>query len=60
MCFKSRNLTISSVLARSTWKKSTKPKLTLQGDWMQEAGFRIGANVRVTVEKNKLIIENGN
>ncbi|MFP9114297.1 SymE family type I addiction module toxin [Flavobacterium sp. RHBU_3] len=45
---------------RSTWKRSVKPKLTLQGDWMEAAGFTIGNKVSITVTNNKLIIENDN
>lgn len=55
--FSSRKLKISSQYAKALWKKPThKPKLILSGDWMQKAGFEIGENVTITVNKNQLII----
>ena len=55
--FSTRKLKISSQYAKALWKKPThKPKLILSGDWMQKAGFEIGENVTITVNKNQLII----
>ena len=55
--FNIRKLKISSQYAKALWKKPThKPKLILSGDWMQKAGFEIGENVTITVNKNQLII----
>ena len=55
--FSSRKLKISSQYAKALWKKPThKPKLILSGDWMKKAGFDIGENVTITVNKNQLII----
>ena len=52
-----RKLKISSLYAKALWKKPThKPKLILSGDWLQKAGFEIGENVTITVNKNQLII----
>lgn len=52
-----RKLKISSQYCKALWKKPThKPKLILSGDWMQKAGFEIGENVTITVNKNQLII----
>ena len=55
--FNLRKLKISSQYCRALWKKPThKPKLILSGDWMQKAGFEIGENVTIKVNKNQLII----
>lgn len=54
--FKSRTIKISSILCKSIWKKSLKPKITLSGDWIKKAGFEIGENVSISVSKNQLII----
>lgn len=54
--FKSRTIKISSILCKSIWKKSLKPKITLSGDWIKQAGFEIGESVTISVSKNQLII----
>ena len=54
--FNLRQLTVSSIFIKSKWSKSIKPKLTVQGDWMQKAGFEIGDKVQISVNKNQLII----
>ncbi len=55
--FNLRKLKISSQYCKALWKKPThKPKLILSGDWMKKAGFEIGENVTITVNKNQLII----
>ncbi|OYX86808.1 MAG: hypothetical protein B7Y83_00270 [Flavobacteriales bacterium 32-34-25] len=55
--FKSRSLKISSQFVKNLWRKPTvKPKLTLSGKWMQDAGFEIGEEVNISVSKNLLII----
>lgn len=33
------------------------PFLRLQGRWLDQAGFAIGANVRVTVSAGRLVVE---
>ena len=38
------------------WK--TAPKVILQGDWLQDAGFNIGESVKVTVRNNEIVISN--
>lgn len=63
MSFKLRVAKISYLLAKAQFKESLKPKITISGDWLQNAGFEIGAQVTINVQKNKLIIEpftNGN
>ena len=54
--FNPRKLKISSLFIRNRWRNTTKPKLTLSGDWMQKAGFEIGQEVTISVSKNILII----
>lgn len=54
--FKERKSKISSMLCKSTWKKSIKPKMTIAGDWIKDAGFDIGQELKIEVQKNKLII----
>lgn len=55
--FKVRTLTISSLFTKPRWSKpKLKPKLIIQGDWMQKAGFEIGEKVNITIAENKLII----
>lgn len=57
MFFKSRTAKISYLLAKAQFKRSLKPKITLSGDWLKNAGFEIGANVEIQVYKDKLIIK---
>jgi len=52
-----RSLKISASLVRNKWSRTTKPKLTLTGDWMQKAGFSIGMQVIIEVEADRLIIK---
>lgn len=33
------------------------PSLRLQGRWLDQAGFAIGANVRVAVTRGRLVLE---
>lgn len=47
---------VQQKLVKSTWKESLKPILTLSGDWMKDAGFNIGTEVKIIVERNKLTI----
>ncbi len=47
---------VQQKFVKSTWKKSLKPILTLSGDWMKDAGFNIGTEVKIIVERNKLTI----
>lgn len=55
--FKPRKLKISSQFVKNLWKKHTiKPKLTISGKWMQEAGFEVGQEVNISVSQNLLII----
>lgn len=57
MFFSSRILTISAQFVAPKWKKKHfKPKLTISGNWMQNAGFEIGEKVKIEVFENKLII----
>jgi len=56
--FKIRTLTISSIFTKPLWSKpKIKPKLIIQGDWMQKAGFEIGGKVTISVSQNLLIIQ---
>ncbi|MQP63352.1 type I addiction module toxin, SymE family [Flavobacterium sp. LMO6] len=57
MFFKSRTAKISYLLAKAQFKRSLKPKITVSGDWLEMAGFKIGAEVEIQVYKNKLIIQ---
>lgn len=55
--FKSRILTVSSQFVKNLWSKPTiKPKIVLSGKWMQEAGFKTGEKINISVSKNLLII----
>jgi hypothetical protein len=51
-----RTLKISSLFVRNIWSNNKKPKLTISGDWMTKAGFKIGESVKVEVFENLLII----
>ena len=57
MFFSSRTAKISYLFKRIQFKESIKPKIQISGDWLQKAGFEIGAEVEIRVFKNKLIIE---
>lgn len=37
--------------------KSQVPLVLLSGVWLDEAGFRVGCEVRVQVERDRLVIE---
>lgn len=56
MFISTRTLTISAQYVKAQWKRSFKPKLTISGDWMTKAGFKIGESVKVEVFENRLII----
>jgi len=60
----SRRLTVSSIHPESRAAhpsrrppSAPKPFLRLQGRWLDEAGFAIGAPVRVVVSAGRLVIE---
>ena len=55
-----RSLKVSSIIVRSKWSKSHKPKLTLQGNWMTAAGFAIGEQVIIEVQNGILTIKKPN
>lgn len=40
--------------------KKQVPKINIAGEWLTNAGFEIGANVKVEVKQNQLIISNVN
>jgi len=52
-----RSLKISAMLVRNRWSRKHKPKLTLSGDWMHEAGFKIGLQVIIEIEADRLVIK---
>lgn len=56
-----RRLTISRHYPESRLSRSGPPTpmpfLRLQGRWLDQAGFTIGANVRVEVAAGRLIVE---
>jgi Toxin SymE, type I toxin-antitoxin system len=64
---KSRRLTVgygaATLRLARDWLRVPKPEpaptpqLRLQGRWLDRAGFRIGANVRVAVTPGRLVIE---
>ena len=60
---KPRRLTVSrsypaSRAARPTYlPPSPMPFLRLQGRWLDQAGFAVGANVRVEVSAGRLVVE---
>lgn len=53
-----RLLTISSVFRKRMWMKPTiKPKLTIQGEWFEKAGFNIGDKIELQVINDQIIIQ---
>jgi hypothetical protein len=59
---KSRRLTVSYTHPESRAVRAREllppmPFLRLQGRWLDEAGFTIGANVRVTGSAGRLVVE---
>jgi hypothetical protein len=59
---KSRRLTVSSShpesrAVRARELPSPMPFLRLRGRWLDQAGFAIGANVRVEVSAGRLVLE---
>lgn len=40
--------------------KKQVPKINISGDWLKNAGFEIGENVKVEIRNKQLIISNEN
>lgn len=40
--------------------KKQVPKINLSGQWLKNAGFEIGQNVKIEVSKNQILIKNAN
>jgi hypothetical protein len=57
MFFSSRTAKISYLFKKAQFKRSIKPKIQISGDWLQKAGFEIGAEIEIQVYQNKLIIK---
>ncbi len=51
-----RSIKISSVFIKNRWSSTVKPKLTLSGNWLADAGFDIGERVIIEVQDKKLVI----
>lgn len=52
-----RKVKINYSVARPRWKKSyLKPKITISGNWLENAGFKVGDEINIKVENNKLIL----
>ncbi|MBL7737439.1 MAG: SymE family type I addiction module toxin [Chitinophagaceae bacterium] len=51
LCRKYRNL-------RNNWQPQVVPWLALSGLWLQDAGFKPGDRVEITIDNNLLIIKN--
>lgn len=56
MSFKSRKTSVQSFFTKSTWKRSIKPKITISGDWLTEAGIEPGDKLNIIVENQKLTL----
>jgi len=57
---RARRLTVGSLPApwpAYTPRPEPLPYLRLRGRWLEDAGFRVGAHVRVRVESRRLILE---
>ena len=57
MSFKSRTATVQEILTKNTWSKTLKPKITLTGNWLKEAGINSGDVLKIEVFEGKLIIK---
>ena len=60
-----RQLTVGYVRKRHETRKTRETRryprhaaLSLNGDWLEQAGFPVGTQVRVSVSPGKLVIEN--
>lgn len=40
--------------------KKQVPKLNISGEWLKNAGFEIGENVKIEIKNKQLIISNAN
>ena len=40
--------------------KKPVPKINLSGQWLKNAGFEIGQNVKIEVSENQILIKNAN
>lgn len=40
--------------------KKAVPKIDLSGQWLKNAGFEIGQNVKIEVSENQILIKNAN
>lgn len=38
--------------------KKQVPKINISGDWLKNAGFEIGENVKISISNNQIIITN--
>ncbi|CAL1518564.1 SymE family type I addiction module toxin [Chitinophaga sp. MM2321] len=54
---KTRNLTVKYVYQERAYNSKALPLISLAGLWLQNAGFEIGDNIAVSVERNKLVIK---
>lgn len=43
---------------QTSWQGKVVPWLNVNGVWLEQAGFSVGDQVEITVEKNQLIIKN--
>jgi hypothetical protein len=39
-------------------KESIKPKISLTGDWLKNAGFEVGNHIEVIIKHNQLTLKN--
>ncbi|NAS29738.1 type I addiction module toxin, SymE family [Flavobacteriaceae bacterium R38] len=53
---KPRILKIYSKFRVRTWDNTTVPEIRLEGKWLEELGFKIGSEIIIREQKNKLII----
>ena len=40
--------------------KKQVPKLNISGEWLKNAGFEIGQNIKIAISNNQIIITNDN
>jgi hypothetical protein len=51
-----RKTKISKRYVRTTWNAKNVPSLKMQGEYLRDAGFKIGTECSVKIEQGRIII----
>lgn len=51
-----RKIKISKKYVRSTWNAKNVPAISMQGEYLRQAGFKIGIDCSVKIEQGRITI----